>query len=100
MAARTHTDRVILESFIAGIDACEDEETAAVLGKLCDLYALESLAADRGWFQEHNRMSANRAKAILPAINQLCSELRPMALSLVEGMGVPEQLLGSAMLQD
>ncbi|HLS44566.1 MAG TPA: acyl-CoA dehydrogenase [Ornithinicoccus sp.] len=100
MAARTHTDRVILESFIGGIDACEDEETAAVLGKVCDLYALSSLAADRGWFQEHNRMSTSRAKAIVPAINQLCSELRPLALPLVEGMGVPTRLLGSAMLED
>ncbi len=100
MAARTHTDRVILESFIAGIDRCEDEGTAEVLGRLCDLYALSSLAADRGWFQEHNRMSANRAKAIVPAINQLCQSLRPIALELVEGLGVPESLLGSAMLRD
>lgn len=99
MAARTHVDRVVLESFIAGIDVCEDEETAAVLNTLCDLYALDNLAADRGWFQEHNRMSANRAKAIVPAINALCQELRPVALELVEGMGVPEQLLGSAMLR-
>ncbi|WP_109473975.1 acyl-CoA dehydrogenase [Ornithinimicrobium cavernae] len=99
LAARAHIDRVVLESFIAGIDACEDEETAAVLNRLCDLYALENLAGDRGWFQEHGRMSAARAKAIVPAINQLCQELRPLALPLVEGMGVPEQLLGSAMLE-
>lgn len=98
LAARTHIDRMVLESFVAGIDACEDEETAAVLGTLCDLYALENLSADRGWFQEHNLMSATRAKAIVPAINQLCQDLRPHAVSLVEGMGVPEQLLGSAML--
>lgn len=98
LAARTHIDRMVLESFVAGIDACEDEEAAAVLGTLCDLYALENLAGDRGWFQEHNLMSTARAKAIVPAINQLCQELRPHAVSLVEGMGVPEQLLGSAML--
>ena len=99
MAARTHIDRVILEAFIAGIEACEDEETAEVLGQLCDLYALDSLAEDRGWFQEHNRMSTTRAKALLPAINQLCQDLRPHAVALVEGMGIPEQLLGSAMLE-
>src|SRR5699024_5440634 len=64
LAARTHIDRVVLEAFIAGIDACEDEETAAVLNTLCDLYALENISADRGWFQEHGRMSAARSKAI------------------------------------
>src|SRR5699024_4409209 len=100
LAARTHIDRVVLEAFIAGIEKCQDEETAAVLNLLCDLYALENLAGDRGWFQEHGRMSAARAKAIVPAINQLCQELRPHALALVEGMGVPEQLLRSAMLED
>ena len=99
-AARVHIDRTILEAFIAGIDACEDEETAGVLNMLCDLYALESLSGDRGWFQEHGRMSATRAKAIIPAINQRCEELRPLTLSLVEGMGVPTQLLQSAMLQN
>lgn len=99
MAARTHVDRVILEAFIAGIEACEDEEAATVLGLLCDLYALDSLAQDRGWFQEHNRMSTARAKAILPAINQRCQDLRPHAEALIEGMGIPEQLLGSAMLE-
>lgn len=100
LAARTHIDRVVLEGFIAGIESCEDEEVAAVLNRLCDLYALENLAADRGWFQEHGRMSAARAKAIVPAINQLCQELRPQALDLVEGLGVPRALLGSAMLDD
>ncbi|MCK0110914.1 acyl-CoA dehydrogenase family protein [Ornithinimicrobium sp. F0845] len=100
LAARTHMDRVVLEAFIAGIEACEDEATAAVLNKLCDLYVLENLAGDRGWFQEHGRMSTVRAKAIVPALNQLCQELRPLALPLVEGMGVPEQLLQSAMLED
>lgn len=100
LAARTHIDRVVLEAFIAGIEECADEETAEILNTVCDLYALENLAADRGWFQEHGRMSAARAKAIVPAINQLCQELRPQALALVEGLGVPQQLLGSAMLED
>ncbi|QDO87757.1 acyl-CoA oxidase [Ornithinimicrobium ciconiae] len=98
-AARTHIDRVVLEAFIAGIESCEDEESKRVLNLLCDLYALENLSGDRGWFQEHGRMSSTRAKAIIPAINQRCRELRPLALPLVEGMGVPEQLLQSAMLQ-
>ena len=99
-AARAHIDRVVLEGFIAGIEACEDEEVKAVLNLLCDLYALENLAGDRGWFQEHGRMSSSRAKAVIPAINQRCQDLRPLALPLVEGMGVPTQLLQSAMLGD
>lgn len=99
LAARVHVDRVVLEAFIAGIDACEDDATRELLNRLCDLYALSSLEADRGWFMEHARMSLPRAKAIRPQVNALCGELRPHALELVEGLGVPEQWLGAAMLR-
>ncbi|WP_153398305.1 acyl-CoA dehydrogenase family protein [Ornithinicoccus halotolerans] len=98
MAARVHMDRVVLEAFVAGIDACADPAAREVLERLCDLYALSSLEADSGWFQAHNRMSAARAKAVTSQVNQLCADLRPDALALVEGMGVPTAWLGSAML--
>jgi len=100
LAARTHVDRVVLEAFIAGIDACADEDAREILEKLCDLYALSSLEADRGWFQEHNRMTAGQAKSITRAVNQLCAELRPHAIALVEGLGVPEHWLGAAFLRE
>lgn len=100
MAARTHMDRVVLEAFVAGIEECEDEEARTVLERLCTLYALSSIEADSGWFQAHNRMSAVRAKAVTAQINKLCAELRPDALAIVEGLGVPEAWLNSAMLTD
>ena len=100
MAARTHMDRIVLEAFVEGIEACEDGEVRDVLERLCTLYALSSIEADSGWFQAHNRMSAARTKAVTAQINTLCGELRPHALELVEGMGVPEAWLGSAMLSE
>ncbi len=100
MAARTHMDRVVLEAFAAGIDALEEGEVRDVLERLCTLYALSSIEADSGWFQAHNRMSATRAKAVTAQVNALCRELRPVAVELVEGLGVPETWLGSAMLTD
>jgi acyl-CoA oxidase len=100
LAARTHMDRVVLEAFAAGIDALEEGTVRDVLERLCTLYALSSIEADSGWFLSHNRMSPARAKAVTAQINKLCGELRPVALELVEGMGVPEAWLGSAMLTD
>jgi acyl-CoA oxidase len=99
-AARTHMDRVVLEAFVTGIEECEDPQTRDVLERLCTLYALSSIEADSGWFQEHNRMSAARSKAVTAQVNKLCGELRPHALGLVEGLGVPESWLGSQMLVD
>lgn len=97
--ARAHLERVTLEAFIAGIQACADPGARQVLETLCSLYALSSIADDRAWFLEHNRLSTGRAKALGAQINALCAELRPHALALVEGMGVPESWLGAKLLE-
>ncbi|GAA0341247.1 acyl-CoA dehydrogenase family protein [Micropruina glycogenica] len=97
--ARAHMDRVVLDSFIAGIEACDDGPAKQTLEELCTLFALTSLEADAGWFLAHNRMSDARAKALRKHINQLCGDLRPRATALVEGFGIPAEWLGSAMLE-
>ena len=98
-AAQAHMDRMLLESFIAGIDATVDDEARAKLEKLCDLYALSVLEADGSWLQAHNRMTGNRSKAVTAQINELCGELREDIIPVVEGMGFPVAWLQSAMLE-
>lgn len=98
-AARTHIDRMVLEAFVAMVEDCEDEGTKVVLDRLCDLYALTVIEADSGWFQQHNRINSARLKHVHRTINDLCRQLRPDALALVEGLGVPESWLGSTMLE-
>jgi acyl-CoA oxidase len=99
LAARTHMDRVVLEAFVAGIDGCEDEDARAMLDRLADLYVLTNLEADSGWYLRHGRMSPARAKAITRQVNELCGQLRGDVIPVVEGLGVPEAWLGSAMLR-
>lgn len=99
-AATAHTERQVLEAFIAGIEQCKDASAAGVLSQLCDLYALATLESDRAWFLEHNRMTPARAKAITTAVDELCATLRPHALTLVEGLGVPEKWLQAPLLTD
>jgi acyl-CoA oxidase len=89
-AARSHVDRVVLEAFVAGIDRCTDGPAHETLGTLCDLYALSSIESDRGWFLEHDRISPARSKAVTAQIGRLCAQLRPQALDLVEGLGIPD----------
>lgn len=99
LAGRVHMDRIVLDAFIAGIAECPDEETREVMERLCTLYALSSIEADAGWFQEHNRLSAGRAKAVRAQINALCAELRPHAEALVDGFGIPADWLGAEFLE-
>jgi acyl-CoA oxidase len=95
-AARAWVDLVILERFAAAVERCDDADVARVLDRLCSLFALSRVEADRGWFQEHGRLSSPRSKAVIKAVNALCAELRDDAGMLVEAFGVPEAVLGDA----
>ena len=98
--ARVHTDRLVLGSFVAGIEACTDPAAKRVLNTLCDLYVIDNLEGDRAWFTDHSFMTQARSKSLTKTLNRLCTELRPDALALVEGLGVPAEWLGSRMLED
>jgi acyl-CoA oxidase len=93
-AARGHVDRLILESFVGAVDRCDDGPLKDTLSALCDLYALSTIEAERGWYFEHSRMSAPQSKAITRAVNRLCGELREQAITLVDAFAIPEELLG------
>ncbi|OZD32687.1 acyl-CoA oxidase [Rhodococcus sp. 06-1477-1B] len=97
-AASAHIDRIIFEAFIAGIESCEDATTKDLLEEVCDLYALSVIEDDKAWFIEHRYLSTERSKAVTRAINERCRTLRPHAELLVDGFGVPEALVGAAML--
>ncbi|WP_216209539.1 acyl-CoA dehydrogenase family protein [Amycolatopsis aidingensis] len=99
-AARAHIDRVVLEGFVAGIDRCGDPAARALLERVCDLHVMANVEADRAWFLEHGRLSANRAKAVVAAVNDLCQELRPHARTLVDAFAIPGQFLATPMLPD
>jgi acyl-CoA oxidase len=93
-AARAWVDLVVLEAFAEAVERCEDPAVKPVLDTLCDLYALSRIEAERGWYQEHGRLSSTRSKAVIKAVNTLCGEVREHAELLVEAFGVPEPALG------
>ena len=94
-AARAHIDRVILESFARAIEACEEESLRAALGLVCDLYALSEIESERGFYQEHGRLTGPRCKAITREVNRLCNEVRGISGMLVDAFGIPDQVLAA-----
>ena len=94
-AARAHVERLVLEAFARAIDACQDESLRAALGLVCDLYALHEVESDRGFFQEHGRLTGPRCKAVTREVNRLCNELRLISGELVDSFGIPDQVLAA-----
>jgi len=97
-AASAWADMIVLEAFAAAVERCEDDANRAALDRLCSLYALARVEAERGWYQEHGRLSSPRSKAVIKTVNTLCAELREQAGPLVEAFGVPEPTLGEGSL--
>jgi acyl-CoA oxidase len=98
-AGRVHTDRVVLEAFVAGIDRCADPAAKALLERVCDLYVLNNINDDLGWFLGHGRITSARGKLVNGAVNTLCAELRPHARTLVDAFAVPDRFLNAAILK-
>jgi acyl-CoA oxidase len=96
LVAKVYAARVVLEAFAEAIERCPDKELQGVLSQLCDLYALAEIERDRGWFQEHGKLSSTRSKAVIKAVNTACEELAQHAGALVEAFGVPDAALGDA----
>ena len=94
-AARAHLATVVLEAFVAGVERCPEADTQAALSQLCDLYALQEIEADKGFFQEHGRLSGPRCKQITREVNRLCNEVRGDAAELVDGFGIPDAVLAA-----
>ena len=98
-AGRVHIDRLVLDAFTAAIDGCADQDAKALLNRVCDLYALANIEADRAWFLEHGRLTAQLSKKVVAAVNALCKELRPHARTLVDAFAIPEQYVSTPLTQ-
>ncbi len=94
-AARAHVDNVLLAAFVHGIDDRPPGPERQLLETVCDLFALSTIEAERSWIQEHGRLTAARSKAVIAAVNELCTRLRPHARTLVDAFGVPDEALAA-----
>jgi acyl-CoA oxidase len=92
-AARAHIERVVLEAFARAVDACEEGPVKDALGRLCDLHALHQIELDRGYLQEHGRLTGARCKAVTREVNRLCDEVRGDGGALVDAFGIPDPVL-------
>ena len=93
--ANAYAHRLVLESFQTAVEAADEGEEKELLATVCALFALWHIEQERGWFLEQHYIDATKAKAIRTGVNALLGRLRPHAVSLVDGFGIPDQLLAA-----
>ncbi|WP_264529900.1 acyl-CoA dehydrogenase [Flavobacterium sp. N502540] len=93
--AQAYLDRVVLEQFQLAIQSVEDSKTKEILTKLNQLYALSQLEKNKAWYLEDGYMEAIKTKAIRKIVNQLCWDIRPDAVTLVNAFDIPESCLSA-----
>ena len=93
--SQAYLERVILEQFQAAIQSVKDEKCKEIVLKLCQLYALSQIERNKGWYLEDGYMEGVKTKAIRKMVNQLCWEIRPDAVSLVEAFDIPKSCLAA-----
>jgi acyl-CoA oxidase len=92
-AASAHAERIVFEAFLTKVQAMPEGPEKDALDHMASLHALAEIERDRGWWQSTGRLSTERSKSIIRAVDALCRDLRPLAVSLVDAFGVPDELL-------
>lgn len=93
--AQAYLERVVLDQFQLAIKEVEDQKTKDILTKLNQLYALSQIEKNKAWYLEDGYMEAVKTKAIRKIVNQLCWDIRPDAVSLVNAFDIPESCLAA-----
>ena len=93
--AKAYLDRVILEQFLTKIETIEEESEKKILQKLAQLFALHKMEENKAWYLENNYLETVKTKAIRKMVNQLCWDIRPDAIALVDAFGIPESCLAA-----
>ena len=93
--AHAYIDNIVLKSFIKAIDNNPSEKDKTILNRLCNLYALDVILEEKGFFLENDFMEGSKTKAMRRVHNKLIENLRPDAAGLVTAFGVTDQMLGA-----
>jgi acyl-CoA oxidase len=91
--ARAHVERWVLEAFHDAVARAPDPGTSETLGTLAVLHGLARLEDDRGWFLEAGYLEPAKSRAIREQLNRLCAEVAGQAVALVDGFGIPDEVL-------
>jgi acyl-CoA oxidase len=93
--AAAHAERVALEAFADARAGIADAGVRAQLDRLGTLYAVSRLVRHEGWYLSCGYFEGGKARALRALEAELCAEVRPHAVALVDGFGIPDEVLAA-----
>jgi len=95
--AKAYIDRLVLELFIKAIDTEENIDLQDILVSLKNLYALNSIEKNKGWYLEHGYINGSKSKAINKQVLKLCKALKEESQYLVDAFDIPKYMTERAL---
>ncbi|MCP9766357.1 acyl-CoA oxidase [Lacihabitans sp. LS3-19] len=90
--AMANIERYILECSNDFVSKMEDSSEKEALLTLQNVFALDAIYRDRGWFLENDYLSGEKSKAIRKVLAKTYRDIRPNAGLYVKAFGIPEVL--------
>jgi len=101
--AKSYADRIICEAFKETMDGkfgAVDSSLDGILPEILTLHLVSSIEKDLATFMEHGLLNPAQGKQLIEISQQLCEDLAPKSLALVESFGLPEDMLQSPIASD
>lgn len=88
--ATAYIEQVVLDKFIVSIQQQSNEELKTILTDLKNLFALQHIEKNRGWYLEHSYITGGKSLAINKLVLKLCKKLKEESLHLVNAFDIPQ----------
>lgn len=101
--AKSYADRIVCEAFketMAGKFGAVDPSLDGILSEVLTLHLVSTIEKDLPTFMEHGLLNPAQAKQLIELSQQLCEDLAPKSLAIVESFGLPEGMLQSPIASD
>ncbi|MBK8506855.1 MAG: acyl-CoA dehydrogenase family protein [Saprospiraceae bacterium] len=93
--AKAYVEMIILEQFQNRLNQIDNSLEKDTLTTLYQLFALETIEQNKGWYLEQDYLEYVKTKAIRHTVDRLCSQVRDQCHLIVDGFGIPDHLLGA-----
>lgn len=90
---QAHGVRLIHEEFAMSLEKAGGQWAQTSLTRLCQLFGLEELGADLGWFLMEGLLSPSQARAISRERERLCELIAADSEMLCDAMAIPARML-------